>query len=61
MPFTVQPGEKEMLSVDARPSDAINLAVRCKVGCLSIWILLSENASNFIANFVGVLGANLCK
>jgi hypothetical protein len=26
-----QPGEKEMQSVDARPSDAINLAVRCKV------------------------------
>ena len=26
-----QPGEKEMQSIDARPSDAINLAVRCKV------------------------------
>lgn len=29
--FIGRPGEKEMLSVDARPSDAINLAVRCKV------------------------------
>eukprot|EP00850_Spirogloea_muscicola_P010155 SM000058S18585 [mRNA] locus=s58:629109:632084:- [translate_table: standard] len=26
-----KPGEKEMISVDARPSDAINLAVRCQV------------------------------
>eukprot|EP00250_Pteridium_aquilinum_P000855 c11030_g1_i1 orf=104-1060(+) len=26
-----KPGEKEMQSVDARPSDAVNLAVRCKV------------------------------
>lgn len=26
-----RPGEQEMQSVDARPSDAVNLAVRCKV------------------------------
>lgn len=26
-----RPGEEEMQSVDARPSDAVNLAVRCKV------------------------------
>ncbi|MCO5552348.1 hypothetical protein L7F22_005859 [Adiantum nelumboides] len=29
--FMGKPGEEEMMSVDARPSDAINLAVRCKV------------------------------
>ncbi|KAH9318636.1 hypothetical protein KI387_020405, partial [Taxus chinensis] len=29
--FFGKPGEKAMLSVDARPSDAINLAKRCKV------------------------------
>lgn len=29
--FIGRPGEEEMLSVDARPSDAVNLAVRCKV------------------------------
>eukprot|EP00250_Pteridium_aquilinum_P014399 c21964_g1_i1 orf=273-1256(-) len=29
--FIGRHGEEEMLSVDARPSDAINLAVRCKV------------------------------
>ncbi|KAI5077328.1 hypothetical protein GOP47_0007152 [Adiantum capillus-veneris] len=29
--FIGKPGEEEMMSVDARPSDAINLAVRCKV------------------------------
>ena len=27
----MQPGENSILSVDARPSDAINVAVRCKV------------------------------
>ncbi|KAL3696764.1 hypothetical protein R1sor_010840 [Riccia sorocarpa] len=26
-----KPGDEELLSVDARPSDAINLAVRCKI------------------------------
>lgn len=29
--FIGRPGEEEMQSVDARPSDAVNLAVRCKV------------------------------
>ncbi|KAI5078426.1 hypothetical protein GOP47_0006097 [Adiantum capillus-veneris] len=29
--FIGRPGEEEMRSVDARPSDAVNLAVRCKV------------------------------
>ncbi|KAH7428819.1 hypothetical protein KP509_09G019300 [Ceratopteris richardii] len=29
--FIAKPGEDAMMSVDARPSDAINLAVRCKV------------------------------
>lgn len=29
--FIGRPGEQEMQSVDARPSDAVNLAVRCKV------------------------------
>lgn len=29
--FIGRPGEEEMMSVDAKPSDAINLAVRCKV------------------------------
>lgn len=29
--YVGKPGHKEMQSVDARPSDAVNLAVRCKV------------------------------
>lgn len=29
--YVGKPGEDELLSVDARPSDAINLAVRCKI------------------------------
>ena len=29
--YCMQPGEKEILSVDVRPSDAINVANRCKV------------------------------
>ena len=29
--LSFQPGEKQLQSVDAKPSDAINLAVRCKV------------------------------
>jgi len=32
--FLAKPGSNEMVSVDARPSDAINLAVRCKVPIL---------------------------
>ncbi|BFI28039.1 uncharacterized protein MPTK2_2g15780 [Marchantia polymorpha subsp. ruderalis] len=29
--YIAKPGDEELLSVDARPSDAINLAVRCKI------------------------------
>lgn len=29
--YVGKPGEEELVSVDARPSDAINLAVRCKI------------------------------
>lgn len=34
--FHLQEGENEMLSVDARPSDALNIAYRCKVDILSL-------------------------
>lgn len=30
----MQPGGKDILSVDARPSDAINVAKRCRVSVL---------------------------
>lgn len=34
----LQPGEDDILSVDARPSDAINVAIRCKVCITSTWL-----------------------
>lgn len=34
--YHLQEGESEMLSVDARPSDALNIAYRCKVYILPL-------------------------
>lgn len=40
--YHLQEGESEMLSVDARPSDALNIAYRCKVDILPLTAMVFE-------------------
>lgn len=47
----LQPGEKENLRVDVRPSDAINVARRCRVCC---YAQLRHYPINFLSYAISI-------
>lgn len=51
-----KPGEKVMLSVDARPSDAINLAKRCKVPIYVNKAIVTTDAIKLVYGTPQILG-----
>eukprot|EP01018_Ginkgo_biloba_P008973 Gb_36898 [translate_table: standard] len=51
-----KPGEKAMLSVDARPSDAINLAKRCKVPIYVSKAIVATDAIKLVYEAPQILG-----